>query len=67
MSALLEVVDLTVEFGTSAGTLRVVDGVSFSVDRGQTLGLVGESGCGKSVSSLAVMGLIPDGIATLHR
>ncbi len=56
---LLEVRDLTVEFGTAAGTLRVVDGVSFAVDRGETLGLVGESGCGKSVSSLAVMGLIP--------
>jgi oligopeptide/dipeptide ABC transporter ATP-binding protein len=56
---LLEVTDLSVEFGTAGGTLRVVDGVSFAVDRGQTLGLVGESGCGKSVSSLAVMGLIP--------
>ena len=57
--SVLEVEDLTVEFGTAAGTVRVVDGVSFAVDRGQTLGLVGESGCGKSVSSLAVMGLIP--------
>ena len=56
---LLEVVDLSVEFGASGGALRVVDGVCFAVDRGQTLGLVGESGCGKSVSSLAVMGLIP--------
>ena len=56
---LLEVRDLTVEFGTTGGTLRVVDGVSFAVGRGETLGLVGESGCGKSVSSLAVMGLIP--------
>ncbi len=57
--ALLDVRDLTVEFGTTGGTLRVVDGVSFAVGRGETLGLVGESGCGKSVSSLAVMGLIP--------
>ncbi len=56
---LLEVRDLTVEFGAAGGALTVVDGVSFSVDRGHTLGLVGESGCGKSVSSLAVMGLIP--------
>ncbi len=56
---LLEVCDLTVEFGAKGGALTVVDRVSFSVDRGQTLGLVGESGCGKSVSSLAVMGLIP--------
>ena len=59
MSPLLEVRDLVVEFGAAAGAVRVVDGVSFSVDRGKTLGLVGESGCGKSVSSLAVMGLIP--------
>jgi peptide/nickel transport system ATP-binding protein len=57
---LLEVRDLSVEFGASGGTLRVVDGVSFSVAPGQTVGLVGESGCGKSVSSLAVMGLIPE-------
>lgn len=56
---LLEVRDLTVEFGAAGGALTVVDGVSFAVDRGRTLGLVGESGCGKSVSSLAVMGLIP--------
>ena len=56
---LLEVADLVVEFGTAQGSLRVVDHVSFSVHRGQTLGLVGESGCGKSVSALAVMGLIP--------
>jgi len=58
MAPVLEVRELTVEFGAAAGPLRVVDGVSFAVDRGQTLGLVGESGCGKSVSSLAVMGLI---------
>jgi peptide/nickel transport system ATP-binding protein len=56
---LLEVENLSVEFGTQQGRLRVVDGVSFSLDAGETLGLVGESGSGKSVSSLAVMGLIP--------
>ena len=38
-----------VEFGTSGGALRVIDGVSFAVGRGETLGLVGESGCGKTV------------------
>ncbi len=64
---LLEVRDLTVEFGTTGGTLRVVDGVSFAVGRGETLGLVGESGCGKSVSSLAVMGLIPPRLGRVAR
>ena len=53
--ALLEVEDLRVAFGGSTA----VDGVSFEVDQGQVVGLVGESGCGKSVTSLAVMGLLP--------
>src|SRR3954451_15010809 len=57
---LLEVDGLTVAFGTSGGALTVVDDVAFSVDTGETLGLVGESGCGKSVSSLAVMGLVSE-------
>ena len=56
---LLEVRDLQVHFDTEAGTFRAVDGVSFSVRRGATLGIVGESGCGKSVTSLGVMRLIP--------
>jgi len=58
--ALLDVKDLEVVF-TRRGRrdVRAVDGVSFSVDPGQTVGLVGESGCGKSVTSLAVMGLLP--------
>ncbi len=58
--ALLEVRDLTVTF-TRRGLepFRAVDGVSFSVEPGQTVGVVGESGCGKSVTALAIMGLLP--------
>eukprot|EP00998_Keelungia_sp_KM082_P012800 NODE_919_length_1558_cov_1.299790_g908_i0.p1 GENE.NODE_919_length_1558_cov_1.299790_g908_i0~~NODE_919_length_1558_cov_1.299790_g908_i0.p1 ORF type:complete len:338 (+),score=34.14 NODE_919_length_1558_cov_1.299790_g908_i0:475-1488(+) len=56
--ALLEVKNLTVEFGSEDRPFRAVDNVSYSVDRGEVLGIVGESGSGKSVSSLAVMGLI---------
>ena len=55
--ALLEVRDLRTSFKTDDGIVRAVDGVSFKVDRNQTLGIVGESGCGKSVTSLTIMGL----------
>ncbi|MES2711259.1 MAG: ABC transporter ATP-binding protein, partial [Pseudomonadota bacterium] len=55
---LLSVEGLEVEFTTSRGTLRAVDGVSWSVRAGETLALVGESGCGKSVTALAVMRLL---------
>ena len=58
-SPLLEVEDLKIEFRTEGGAFRAVDGVSFTVERGKTLGIVGESGCGKSVTSLGIMGLIP--------
>ena len=57
--ALLEVDDLRTHFFTRDGVVRAVDGVSFSVERGKTLGIVGESGCGKSVTALSIMGLIP--------
>jgi len=57
--ALLEVRDLKVDFHTEGGVVHAVDGVSFSVDAGRTLGIVGESGCGKSVSSMAIMRLVP--------
>lgn len=57
--ALLEIQNLTVEFKTSSGFFRAVDGVSLSVDKGEVLAIVGESGSGKSVSMLAVMGLLP--------
>ncbi|MGE0718122.1 MAG: ABC transporter ATP-binding protein [Alphaproteobacteria bacterium] len=56
---LLAVRDLKTYFRTEGGLFRAVDGVSFTVDRGRTLGIVGESGCGKSVTSLSIMGLVP--------
>lgn len=56
---LLDVQDLRVGFDTDAGPLVAVDGVSFSIPRGGTLGIVGESGCGKSVSAFSIMGLLP--------
>ena len=55
--ALLEVKDLKTYFQTDDGIVKAVDGVNFSVEKGQTLGIVGESGCGKSVTNLTIMGL----------
>ena len=55
----LEVDNLVTTFDTDAGTLTAVDGVSFSVKAGRTLGIVGESGCGKSVTALSIMRLLP--------
>jgi oligopeptide/dipeptide ABC transporter ATP-binding protein len=59
MTALLDVRDLRVSFPDAAGRIHPVDGVSFKIDRGKTLALVGESGCGKSLTSLALLRLIP--------
>jgi oligopeptide transport system ATP-binding protein len=58
-SHLVEVRDLRTQFFTRDGIARAVNGVSFHVDRGEALGLVGESGCGKSVTALSIMGLVP--------
>jgi len=57
--AILEVNDLKTYFYTREGVVQAVDGITFTVEKGQTLGIVGESGCGKSVTALSIMGLIP--------
>ncbi len=56
---LLEVTDLKTHFFTRRGVIKAVDGVSFSIKEGETLGLVGESGCGKTITSLSILGLVP--------
>jgi peptide/nickel transport system ATP-binding protein len=61
MAPLLEVRDLQTSFFTSDGEVRAVNGVSFDIEQGKTLGLVGESGCGKSVTALSAMRLLPKG------
>ena len=58
-SPVLSVSNLCIDFQTDAGTVRAVDDVSFSVERGETLGIVGESGCGKTVTCLSLLGLLP--------
>ena len=60
MSELLSVRDLRITLPTAHGPAEALRGVTFSLDRGQTLGLIGESGCGKSMTALALMGLLPD-------
>jgi oligopeptide/dipeptide ABC transporter ATP-binding protein len=56
---LLSVEDLHVRFWTDRGTIHAVNGITFEIEAGETLGIVGESGCGKSVTSLAVLGILP--------
>ena len=60
MAELLKIKDLTTRFNTEGGIVYAVQDVSFSIDRGETFALVGESGCGKSVTALSVMRLVPD-------
>ena len=59
MSALLDIQDLKVTFNTRYGAVTALDSVSLHVNAGETLGVVGESGCGKSITALSIMGLIP--------
>src|SRR5512137_101270 len=56
---LIEVKNLHVEFDVRAGIVKAVDGVSFDIKRGQTLGVIGESGCGKSITARAIMQMVP--------
>ena len=57
---LLEVNNLTTHFFTSDGVVKAVDGITYSLEEGEILGIVGESGCGKSVSALSLMRLVAD-------
>ena len=59
MATLLEIEDLQTHFFTSAGVVKAVDGVSYTVDEGETVAVVGESGCGKSVTAMSILRLIP--------
>ena len=59
MATLLQVRNLTTQFFTSSGTVRAVDNITFDVDEGETVAVVGESGCGKSVSALSILRLVP--------
>ena len=58
-SALIEVADLRIGFPRGGGMRDVVAGIGYTLERGRTLGVVGESGCGKSMTALALMGLVP--------
>ena len=67
MTDLLAIEDLTVAFGTKDGRVTAVDGVGFSLSRGETVGLVGESGCGKSVTAKTILRLLPEPPAEIVR
>jgi peptide/nickel transport system ATP-binding protein len=59
--ALLEITDLRTEIQLKDGVVHAVDGVTLHVDEGETLGVVGESGCGKTMTALSIMDLLPNG------
>ena len=59
MSSLLEIKNLATGFQTERGLVRAVDGVSFELEKGKTLGVVGESGCGKTVTAMSIVDLLP--------
>ena len=61
MAPLLEITDLRTEIRLKEGVVHAVDGVSLHVDPGETLGIVGESGCGKTMTALSIMNLLPTG------
>ncbi len=65
MEDLLEIKNLNIQARTRAGVLNVVNDLSFSIKKGETLGVVGESGCGKSVTALSVMNLLPEGVLSV--
>ena len=58
--SLLEIKDLTTQFHTKRGVVKAVDGVSFNLEEGEAIGLVGESGCGKTTTALSITRLLPD-------
>lgn len=64
---MLDVRGLTTTFETQEGLLRAIDDVSFHVPEGKTLGIVGESGCGKSVTALSILRLLPDGVGAIEK
>src|SRR5262245_42565900 len=64
--ALLDIKNLNVEFHTDSGVVHAVDDLSLSIKRGETLGIVGESGCGKSVTALSIMRLIAQPVGTIR-
>ncbi|MDY6952195.1 MAG: ABC transporter ATP-binding protein, partial [Thermodesulfobacteriota bacterium] len=66
MGPLLQVAHLTTRFHTDRGVTRAVDDVSFFLDDGEVIGIVGESGCGKSVTALSIMGLVPKPAGEIH-
>jgi oligopeptide transport system ATP-binding protein len=66
LTVLMEVKDLRTQFNTEEGTVYAVNGVSYLLNEGETLGVVGESGCGKSVHALSIMGLIPKPPGEVH-